>query len=596
MHDYRIEEFPKGDQHWLLTWVGHVSIDENGYRIEVDLVEIDYEQYKTKPTVFSYLKRDTEAKKEGEPKRLCRKIIKSVGIDYIAILDIGSVWRNQQLVDTPINNQSFHTLTVEVNQPDSCIIERVDVVVEKPQKYHPFSALHRQSKCLVIQDNFSVPNEKQTQNQIRKILIPPSELIKFYYCGSGYVIKQLIGTGIQEDQLFVRSDTKINQKSGEVYVNMRKGTVDEDHFVIGRIAGCTTAYKRATSIGKNLLLDFKAGVSPYLAAKFPFSTRTVLTVKGKYIRLDEANSDSSLGFLVYAIQKCTAPFPFTKLWYDRDNNNQQKDEPLEVKEGNKTALKQPSVPADDSLINSISAADRQLKNVRISISFESRFTNMPPAERVQKEHQLVKTLGNTPTYTADFERYTTSGTHSVGNNTAPGTLIPAESEYIGYAYLSAIVAHLREFGFRCKYLKWSKSEWESSESFCDSEFPTNQDGDKSVASWRLYFSSRMNNGDSKRVRRLAIVWIVQGGTSFYLIDCESRPSERFSRVILHIPGQLKMSRPVIEKVIRLLLAHKGIWRNCDVSPYGLVKQAFDHRETDQASSIGDRLRRYINRC
>ena len=58
MHEYIITEFPADDEYWLLSWVGPVSVYENDYRIDIDLVAIDFEKYKVNPTILTYLKKE----------------------------------------------------------------------------------------------------------------------------------------------------------------------------------------------------------------------------------------------------------------------------------------------------------------------------------------------------------------------------------------------------------------------------------------------------------------------------------------------------------------------------------------------------------
>ncbi|MBO0952638.1 hypothetical protein [Fibrella forsythiae] len=587
MHNYTITEFPDDGEYWLLSWVGPVGIYESDHRIEVDLVAIDYERYEKDPTIISYIKKTDQ-------NFVKRKTIKSIGIECLVVINVGSVWRNKKLVSTPLRNSKFNDLTVKLRQAEMSTIKPVNSIVELPYKYHPFSGEHCNSDCLVIDSPFFTV--ESGNHKITKILIPPSELMKFYYCGSSYVIKHLIGTGIQDDQLFTKADTRINDETKEAYINMRKGTVDNDCLILGRIAVCSVALQNATDIGRQIRYAFYSKKKPYLNAKFPFNGATTLSVKGKVICLKEGIDNPEYGFLVYAILLCTAPFPFEKLFFDRDNNNQQTEDALEEKKASPSALKKPADPTPNASISSTESADSHFSNVLTPIPIDDRFGHVPPAERVQKDQQKVRTIGRVPIYTIDTETYTTSGLPSDTTGIAPTTLTTEDNQDLGntdYTALQRIVSCLRWFNLYCLYYNWY--EWKYSPSFIDFPFPAYLGTNQSVKNWRLINSVRGKSKVPLKVRRLTIVKIIHGGTGFYLVDCEARTSERFSRVLLHTPGRFNIDHLLMAKTISLLMDNKGIWSKCDLTSFNIIKQPFDHLKKDSPSAVAERLVRYINR-
>lgn len=253
------------------------------------------------------------------------------------------------------------------------------------------------------------------------------------------------------------------------------------------------------------------------------------------------------------------------------------------------------MPTDGSRIDSTTTPDPQTSRVPVARLVGDKFIHRPEVERVKKEQQQVQTLGGRPKWLGQVEGYSTSDNPTEQGDTAYGTLeTQQETPAVDYTALESIVGQLHQTGITCTYLHRS-SNWSENTAVSDFAFPVYDPTSTSIGRWRLVPTTDNNSTGRKRVRRIAIVRMVRGGTGYYLVECEARPSERFSRVLLHQPGTLSMSPTLLDAILRMLALNRGVWSHCNLTTLGLIKQPFHHLADDTPTAVAKRLMRYISR-
>lgn len=583
--DKKIAEFPSDDHYWYLTGVGPISISENDFRIEIDFVAMDYPNFKKAPLFNKgwVIRNDNN--------QIKRAYLNPVGVDYLGFAETGSVWHKQKLIYSPSSyNTNAAQLTVKILEAGKAKLSTIESEIEVPYIYHPFAKSNIKSSCLILSnDNF----ENTGSKPLSKVIIPSSEVFRFYYCGSGYFIKQLIGNGIPDDKLFVRSDTRLDNKSKEAYINIRKALNYFDLHYAGRLATCPKAQQAAINIGRKLHFNHLKDGSPFLEAELPFLGSSNLSVVGRYIKLKENLDSEELGFLVYSIIGCSARLPYEKLWYDRDNDNRKTNNPSEVKEVKGPFPKNPLNPSEDSLISSTATADNEFTKVPIDFQLEKKFGHVPEIEQVKKDQQQVRTLGNKSNWPADVDSYSTSENQNDGFNIAPGEIQTLEENLsIDFSNLDKVIQVLRHQNIDCHY-KSNSSNW--AESYHYQSFPifyTGFMGDN-IKKWCQVKTITVQNYKIRQ-RRIVVVRLISAGRSYYLFELEAQNSERYSRVIIHRPGAPILLDTELNKVLRLMVENKGRWTRCDLSPMKIQKRAFDHLKNDTAEKVVKRISDYLN--
>jgi hypothetical protein len=176
-----------------------------------------------------------------------------------------------------------------------------------------------------------------TVEPISTLLIPCSEVFRFYYCGAS----GKFGTAILDGTYLTRRSKIVNQRASSwpdadgVAVLRRGEYVNDDDVVeIARTTFSSYAREEADFIFTSMA---GAGCKSQIQARLPFEARAQLVVRGIAFA-------GPLGptFLAFVIESCTGPMPFQHLIFERDNEpNPDRAEALSASQRNVGTLRAP---------------------------------------------------------------------------------------------------------------------------------------------------------------------------------------------------------------------------------------------------------------
>lgn len=234
------------------------------------------------------------------PARAQRRVWVSVGT--LALIRIGDIWRNGQLVLRPdYELEEFAGLQID---PASTTIVKAGLNLNEggfllPISEHPWHIQCTQSYCLMVE----LP-------QSRRIIIPCVELARFYFGSSSSLLSKLFLPPLHRDSLF--SSASLEPYSRRLHIDLADKMSGASAADIGRISMDPIAAKAARIIGNSCLKASTAGQPVYPQARFPFEGKTTLIASGRWLSHGDRHSST---FLVYNLRSCSHPFPFRSLQY-----------------------------------------------------------------------------------------------------------------------------------------------------------------------------------------------------------------------------------------------------------------------------------------
>ena len=155
-------------------------------------------------------------------------------------------------------------------------------------------------RCVLTHDREGLP-----------ILIPSTELLRFYYTQSARLTLAILGgklRDIEERKQLFNEEASGALRNGHYLITLNKATPDGDAWVLARLAASPHAMKQALNIADSL-----AEPDPKVEARspqvnFPFEGPTDLSVRGKVVK-----SQGQEYFLVQRILFCSGGLPYENI-------------------------------------------------------------------------------------------------------------------------------------------------------------------------------------------------------------------------------------------------------------------------------------------
>lgn len=294
----RISVFPQDQTHWRVDWFGDIAFPNRTIRrkqpsVFVHLSRISDERFKSDPSVLLSPNCTSPAKAQ-------KKVWVSVGT--LALLRIGDIWRNGQLVLRP-DYQLESFVSVPINPTTTDMVKAGLNLNENgfllPISEHPWHIQCTQSYCLMVQ----LPEE-------RRMIIPCVELIRFYFGSSSSLLTRLFLPPLVRDVLF--SSALMDSFSRRLHIGLADKISGASAADIGRISMDPVAARAARLVGNSCLKASTAGQQIYPQARFPFEGLTNLIASGRWL---SHGGVPNATFLVYNLRSCSHPFPFRSLQY-----------------------------------------------------------------------------------------------------------------------------------------------------------------------------------------------------------------------------------------------------------------------------------------
>ncbi|PLA75215.1 hypothetical protein CYQ88_01215 [Hydrogenovibrio sp. SC-1] len=234
-----------------------------------------------------------------------------VDVTNLIFLKPGTVWRNS----SPVWESSELT-NVSINQAEADVISFYNE--EKLGTKIPF-----------IYQGYGVqflkfPNSK-VNGKIITVLIPTTEVIRYYFSGSTYFTKELFNGALsdfknsqQANRLFFKYEFDETDKSA--YIWLKRNCYDSDAFMIARAltdkaAMGAMSYIYASLVNAKKKFKTKDGrmISEFCPRTYlPFSGDTSLEVFGQWLPPRDGEEEFTT-YMVRTIEDCDHPLPFKKI-------------------------------------------------------------------------------------------------------------------------------------------------------------------------------------------------------------------------------------------------------------------------------------------
>lgn len=221
-------------------------------------------------------------------------------ISLLPELKIGDIWQNGKLVSSPTTVHSFPDLLIS-NATVKTVKAGVEVDGEflLPFEHHPWHRQHTQSYCVIIK-----------ANQNTQLIIPCTEMIRFYWGSSGFLMQLLFARVFDEKSFWTHKH--FDQETGHLHLKLADSISSACATDIGRMSMSDYSKSCAARIFESCVKASSTLQPVYPHTGFPFIGKTSLTAHGVWLPSD----DSMRTFVAHRLVTCSHRFPFTSLTYE----------------------------------------------------------------------------------------------------------------------------------------------------------------------------------------------------------------------------------------------------------------------------------------
>lgn len=533
-----------------------------------------------------------------------------IGVGQIAGICVGSLLRDQRrmyrLPDYTIKRFSFNA------ENDFRKIIRAGASYRKDGKanllfrdnYYKVPEELRQMPCLVFNAvKASDEHYGDKDTKMKKLVIPCWTIFQYYYATSSRLSNSLLNGELEvgSNQIYNPDPvlTYHNPFDGYFYLRLRQRMFEKDARTIARIAADERIAQFAKNISNSMIANFNSGKGAFPEVHLPFFGDTKIEVSGKDIQYEDG-----WFFLVYNIRSCTGEYPYKRLKFDRDKDNQQVpfDDP-DVKPGWSTPKKHVSIskPKEDGQ-KITDDEPPSLSVIETEIVLPPRnFLSQPTVSlklpkkickyRSAKAEAIIRTNGTKRDLsTAEGESGGESARLYIKTDPENETKTrkPRESASPDFDSMLQVLEMIQENEFPdFDYDLFPVIEDDEYEQAGFSVFPDYQNG-KRVA-WSFI------PGKTPRRRQVMVVEMIYKGACFYLFEIERRvndlgkPTENFHTVIIH-KNLTEIDEVELEYVLSYITNNEGV---CSDSWefVNLIREKFRHGWT--VESFAKKLKEYF---
>ncbi|MGZ2746208.1 hypothetical protein [Burkholderia stagnalis] len=540
-----IKEFPKDGRVWRVDWFGAV---ERNY----DIPSEPYLQVIISPLrqgAADYASNSSVVHDD-------RKTI-LIGVGQLPLLSIGSLWlEGHCLPDRAGKTTTFEGLDIS---GETTRVVRANLV-DDGQQLIPFNA-HRvggpgmESKCIAV----------TWRGDPYGVLIPIAEIVRFYYATSTDLAHALFAGAFRHDlnSLINAAESGYVPAEDRCVLKLRQYLEDEDGWIIGRILNSKDAWHGATLLHDTLMKESVNHRRVHMECCFPFGSPTNLTVYYKPIM-----SMGRWRYLVFAIDRCTGPFPFRNLTILRDNDNRQADPSTDMPEEEKLPafmqVASSRAETKKTQLQSGKGASNTFLPVKLLVP-TARFADIagkvpdkPLKDSCQYKSGGMKTFR--PAEVAELSTGGgTGGEHNIGQAKVVGSIARRSGLPQSFESFISVIAELdklpdvsaaiRSSVTGTEFIPLLKSPYTRQWSYLDSE--------------------------TKVRRRVIVADVCVETANFCLIEFEWRKGESYKLVFAWKTDTTRLSNSELHEMLISLAKAKGGWEKADISN-GIDVQALKH--------------------
>ncbi|MCX7168439.1 MAG: hypothetical protein NTV11_19495 [Rhodocyclales bacterium] len=300
---YGIEEFGGDELFWRVVWFGGTKRNP---------------RVRSEPQIQVLLAALPESETDPLSQISRRSVITRqewIGVGQLPYVSIGSVWHNTK----PQRNPLFGAYTEKLVLDTSSV--RFVSLGDLAMKHRAIPKSH-----YLFAGNFSHAGRTlvaaiQLDGDPWAVLIPVTELIRFYYASSTRLAQALFW-GVYAESINPKKCGQISE--GPYRIHLRKWIADTDAWTLARFHASRYMQQQVrglyTGIQKHYVDSFSIDPGPFqcLQCGFPFAGET--TIDAVTLSLPGPTYEFRR-ILILRLLSCSAPFPFDDLLCDRDNRN-----------------------------------------------------------------------------------------------------------------------------------------------------------------------------------------------------------------------------------------------------------------------------------
>lgn len=283
-----ISAFPSDDWCWRVEWFGQTGFpDPRGrYRQASVCVSISRVRFLSKTRYMT------------EP-----PISRWVSVGTLVILRIGDLYRGRRKQGTGEGEVEIFP-DICVDPPGTEIVktgrsEAGDFLI--PLAYHPGHRDHTRGYCVRV-----------PLSDGRQLLVPCMEMVRFYFGSSSALLSKLFRPDLKREDLYDPEQSWVRPNRTRAHLHLTDGLPGRSAVDVARIAGDKAAWRSVIQIGLSMATDHNQG---YIHTSFPFTGRTTLQARGKWLPLGNQPRQT---FVVHQLLSCSHPLPFQNLSYRAD--------------------------------------------------------------------------------------------------------------------------------------------------------------------------------------------------------------------------------------------------------------------------------------
>lgn len=540
-----IKEFPKDGRVWRVDWFGAV---ERNY----DSPSEPYIQ-----VVISPLRQGAgDYASNSSVVHDDRKTI-LIGVGQLPLLSIGSLWQEGHcLPDRAGKTTTFEGLDIS---DETTHVVRANLV-EDGQQLIPFSA-HRvggpglESRCIAV----------AWKGDPYGVLIPMAEIVRFYYATSTDLAHALFAGAFRHDlnSLINAEESGYVPAEDRCVLKLRQHLEDEDGWIIGRILKSKEARHGATLLHDTLMKESVNHRRVHMETCFPFGGPTDLTVHYKPIM-----SMGRWRHLVFAIDRCTAPFPFRNLTILRDNDSRQADPSTDLSEEEKLPafmqVASSRTEAGKTQLQSRNEASNTFLPVKLLVPTDrfadiaGKVPNKPLKDSCQYKSGGMKTFRP-----AEVAELSTGGGTGAERNIARAKVVGTIARRTGLPQsFESFVAAITELDKLPDVSAAIRSPVAGTEFMPLLKSPRTKQ-------WS-YLSS-----ETKARRRVIIADVCVETAHFCLIEFEWRKGESYKLGLVRKTDATRLGNAELHEILFALAKAEGCWEKAQI-PNGVDVQALKH--------------------
>ena len=221
-------------------------------------------------------------------------------ISMLPQLKVGDIWQDGKLFSSPADTQTFADLLITSNTVKAIKAGvELDGAFLLPFEHHPLHRHHTQSYCLIIK-----------VNQNTQFVIPCTEMIRFYWGSSGFLLQLLFTRPFNEKSFWLSKH--FDPDTSHLHLKLADSISSACATDIGRMAMSDFARTCVARVFDSCVKASSTNQSVYPYMGFPFTGKTSLTAHGVWLPSD----NTMRTFVAHRLVSCTHSHPFSSLTYE----------------------------------------------------------------------------------------------------------------------------------------------------------------------------------------------------------------------------------------------------------------------------------------